>query len=172
MQLQEVFCAFLLFLSSQHTWMWSVEIQQLFWTLKTEAIKLGWWGENRTSQGPSWLLTYKIKRFLPWLTHHFMIATVSPSSHSLQWYIISDLTQRKSDVIISFLLFLPLCFYRSVILSGFPYSFFLHFQTSNVLVSPAHKHHPFSSKDNKSHYYFILCPSVHSLIHFYCFTSK
>ena len=59
MQLQQVFCAFLLFFSSQHTWVWSVEIQQLFWTVKTEAIKLGWWRENRTSQGSLWLETTK-----------------------------------------------------------------------------------------------------------------
>ena len=111
------------------------------------------------------------KKISALLTRHFMIAMVSPSSHSPQWYYLW-LDSKKVWCDNQFPPLLPLCFYQSVILSGFPYSFFLHFLTLNVLVSPAHKHQPFSSKDNKSHCYFILFPSVDSLIHFYCFTSK
>lgn len=104
-------------------------------------------------------------RLLPWLTHLSIIylfprvvssfltvsTTLSPQWHYLQ------LDSRHSDIIFSFLF---LDFYISIYqLSSqifLTLIFFLHFQSLNVLISLAWKHHRFSSKDNKSNYHFIL----------------
>ena len=142
MQLQQVFCAFLLFLSSQHTWMWSVEIQQLFWTVKTEAIKLGWWRENRTSHKlvtwnhkinpvclPREFLHIREKKISALvnpsfydLSHPYPPSMVSPSSHTLQrYYLWLDSNKVWCDH--QFPPFLPLCFYHQLSSQTFPSPF-------------------------------------------------